>query len=131
MLRKEEERDYKKKQNIWWIVEQKSPQARRKESFKSRDLQVRQSVLIEFPGIKLDDLLLFSLTIINQSRRLAERSNSRLNSASPNSTSVSGEARCKDLWAGILEKTFSKALRKRKLNHIVRQSDSRACGLRF
>jgi len=94
-LVKKKKKDCKKKQqNIWWIVESSNTNRnpRRKESFKSRDLQVRQSVLIEFPGIKLDDLLLFSLTIINESRRLAECPNSRLNSAFLKCAIASGEA---------------------------------------
>lgn len=40
-----------------------------KTPFMCREPRVRRSVIIEFPGIKLDDLPLFSLTIINRYTR--------------------------------------------------------------
>lgn len=40
-----------------------------KTPFTCREPRVRRSVIIEFPGIKLDDLPLFSLTIINRYTR--------------------------------------------------------------
>lgn len=40
-----------------------------KTPFTCRETRVRRSVIIEFPGIKLDDLPLFSLTIINRYTR--------------------------------------------------------------
>ena len=40
-----------------------------KTPFMCREPRVRRSVIIEFPGIKLDDLSFFSLTIINRYTR--------------------------------------------------------------